>query len=109
MAGEAAEPFVYRDKGTMATIGRHAAVAELPPGLKLKGFLAWQAWAWLHLLLLVGFRNRLNVWVNWVWNYFTYDRSARLILDRDGADAAALARAGSSAGRGVEGELLNTK
>ena len=66
----------------MATIGRDAAVAELPGGLTLTGRAAWQAWAWLHLLLLVGFRNRANVWVNWVYNYFTYDRSARLIMDR---------------------------
>jgi NADH dehydrogenase len=75
-----AEPFRYVDRGQMATIGRGAAVAELPGGVRLTGFAAWQAWAWLHLLLLVGFRNRANVWVNWVYNYFTYDRSARLIL-----------------------------
>ena len=82
--GEAPDPapFRYLDKGNMATIGRGAAVAELPGGVELTGWLAWQAWAWLHLALLVGFRNRANVYVNWVYNYFTYDRSARLILDR---------------------------
>ena len=76
-------PFRYVDKGTMATIGRGAAVAEVPGGIKLTGFVAWQAWAWLHLALLVGFRNRANVYVNWVYNYLTYDRSARLVLDRE--------------------------
>jgi NADH dehydrogenase len=77
------EPFRYRDKGTMATIGRGAAVAQLPGGRRLRGWLAWQAWVWLHLFLLVGFRNRLNVFVNWAWNYVTYDRSARLVVDRE--------------------------
>lgn len=83
--GEAPDggPFRYVNKGTMATIGRGAAVAEVPGGIKLTGFVAWQAWAWVHLALLVGFRNRANVYVNWVYNYFTYDRSARLVLDRD--------------------------
>lgn len=54
-----------------------------PVEVTLTGFLAWQAWAWLHLALLVGFRNRANVYVNWVYNYFTYDRAARLIVDRE--------------------------
>lgn len=92
--GEAPDdrPFRYLDKGTMATIGRGAAVAEVPGGVKLTGFVAWQAWAWLHLALLVGFRNRANVYVNWVYNYLTYDRSARLVLDRDRV-AGLLARA----------------
>ena len=73
------EPFRYRDKGFMATIGRGAAVAELPGGARLRGRLAWHAWLWLHLILLVGFRNRANVLVNWAWNYLTHDRAARLI------------------------------
>ncbi len=75
------EPFVYRHRGSMATIGRHAAVAELPGPIRSKGFIAWSMWLFLHLIELIGFRNRLNVLVNWAWNYFTYDRSARLILD----------------------------
>ncbi|GAB5518402.1 MAG: NAD(P)/FAD-dependent oxidoreductase [Rhodothermales bacterium] len=78
-----AEPFHYLDKGTMATIGRNAAVAELRGGLKAKGFIAWLMWLALHLFMLIGFRNRLNVLINWGWNYLTYDRSARLILDVD--------------------------
>ena len=82
LRGEPPTPFRYLDKGSMATIGRHAAVAELPFGLRFSGFPAWVAWLFLHLLLLVGFRNRLNVLLNWTWNYVTYDRGARLILDQ---------------------------
>ena len=72
--------FTYHDKGTMATIGRRAAVAELPRGLKLTGALAWMAWLVLHLVYLLGVRNRVSVMVNWAWNYFTWDRGPRLIL-----------------------------
>ncbi len=72
--------FRYRDPGSMATIGRNAAVAEFPIGIRTTGFIAWVMWLVLHLVELIGFRNRLNVLVNWVWNYVTYDRSARLIL-----------------------------
>ncbi len=81
MTGAPPERFRYRDKGIMATIGRHAAVAELGRGLRTQGFLAWVMWLFLHLVMLIGFRNRLNVLVNWAWNYFTYDRGARLILE----------------------------
>ncbi len=76
-------PFRYRDKGTMATIGRRAAVAELPGGIRLRGGLAWLAWLGLHLVFLVGKRNRASVLLNWAWNYFTWDRGPRLILDRE--------------------------
>jgi NADH dehydrogenase len=72
--------FRYHDKGTMATIGRRAAVAELPRGLKLTGPIAWLAWLGLHLVYLLGVRNRVSVFVNWAWNYFTWDRGPRLIL-----------------------------
>lgn len=71
-------PFRYRDKGTMATIGRNAAVALLL-GLKLKGFVAWVAWLTVHLWYTVGFRNRLAVFVWWGWNYIRKDRPIRLI------------------------------
>lgn len=74
------EPFRYRDKGTMATIGRSRAVAELPGGLHLRGFLAWLAWLGLHLVMLAGFRNRISVFANWAWNWITYDRGPRLIF-----------------------------
>ncbi len=74
--------FSYLDPGIMATIGRNAAVVEFPVGgLRFRGFIAWLMWLFLHLMYLVGFRNRLNVFVNWLWNYFTFDRSARLIFD----------------------------
>ena len=72
--------FHYFDKGTMATIGRRAAVAELPKGIKLTGPIAWLAWLGLHLIYLLGVRNRVSVFVNWAWNYLTWDRGPRLIL-----------------------------
>lgn len=78
--GDEPGPFVYRDKGSMATIGRHAAVAELPNGWRLGGPLGWAAWLGLHLLMLIGFRNRANVLVNWTWNYLTYDRGSRVVV-----------------------------
>lgn len=79
--GEAPESFEYRDYGQMATIGRNAAVAEFAGGLSFKGLFAWLVWVVLHIAKLVGFRNRLSAFVDWVYNYFTYSRSARLILD----------------------------
>lgn len=82
--GVPTEEFRYVDRGSMATIGRHAAVAQLPGGVHLRGTVGWVAWLLLHLVMLVGFRNRLNVLVNWAWGYLTYDRASRLILD--GAD-----------------------
>lgn len=84
LAGRDPEPFRYFDKGTMATIGRHDAVAQLPGGIRFSGPLGWVAWLVLHLVMLIGFRNRMNVMVNWAWNYLTYDRASRLIV---GADA----------------------
>jgi NADH dehydrogenase len=75
-------PFHYHDRGNMATIGRRRAVAWIYNKIQLRGFLAWLAWLGLHLITLLGFRNRLNVFVNWVWNYFTYDRSVRIILEQ---------------------------
>lgn len=80
LAGKPGKPFVYVDRGIMATIGRNAAVAELRGGIRTRGFIAWVMWLVLHLMQLVGFRNKLQVLINWAWNYVTYDRSARLIL-----------------------------
>ena len=74
--------FEYRDRGSMATIGRSRAVAWLYNKIPISGFLAWVAWLSLHLVTLIGFRNRLNVLVNWFWNYLTYDRSVRIILEK---------------------------
>lgn len=72
-------PFRYLDKGSMATIGRSAAVAKLGP-LEFGGFPAWLAWMFIHLLFLVGFRNKLAVLLQWVYAYFAYKRGARVIL-----------------------------
>jgi NADH dehydrogenase len=77
--GRPGSPFRYRDKGSMAAIGRQDAVVELPGGIRLSGPIAWLAWLGLHLVELVGFRNRANVLVNWAWNYLTYDRGSRLV------------------------------
>lgn len=79
-AGRRLRRFRYRDRGTMATIGRHAAVADLPLGIHLTATSAWLAWLLLHIMFLIGFRNRLSVFLNWAWNYVTYDRGPRLIL-----------------------------
>ncbi len=78
--GRQTEAFSYSDKGTMATIGRGAAVAELPPGMRLRGRVAWLAWLGAHLLFLIGYRNRAAVLLNWIYNYVTYDRASRLIV-----------------------------
>ncbi|HEY5424373.1 MAG TPA: NAD(P)/FAD-dependent oxidoreductase [Ilumatobacteraceae bacterium] len=82
LAGRPTSPFHYRDKGSMATIGRNQAVVEFPNGLRFHGFIGWLMWLGLHLIELMGFRNRANVFVNWAWNYLTYDRGSRLLLDR---------------------------
>ena len=78
---EAPESFTYTDPGIMATIGRSAAVAQLGGGVKLKGFVAWAMWAFVHIYKLVGFRNRFDVFLSWVYNYVTYNFSARIIMD----------------------------
>ena len=72
--------FRYVDKGIMATIGRRSAVAELPLGIRFGGTLGWLSWLGLHLVFLIGFRNRVVVLVNWAWNYFKWDRGNRVIL-----------------------------
>lgn len=72
-------PFVYNDKGTMATVGRNRAVVELPH-LRLNGRPAWLVWMGVHLMSLLGMRNKITVFVTWVWAYFTYSSSVRLLL-----------------------------
>jgi NADH dehydrogenase len=72
-------PFVYRNFGTMATIGRNRAVVD-SKFLKCQGMLAWMIWLFVHLMALVGFRNRVIVFINWAWNYVTYDRGLRVIM-----------------------------
>ena len=77
--GKAMKPFKYNDLGSMATIGRNKAVAELS-GLKFKGWFAWMMWLFVHLRSILGIRNKLIVLLNWLWNYLTYDYSLRLII-----------------------------
>ena len=79
LRGRARRPFRYRDKGSLATIGRARAVADLGPRLRFSGFLAWVAWMGIHVLFLVGFRNRAFVVLSWAWSYLTFRRGARLI------------------------------
>ncbi len=78
LADEPLEPFRYRDPGSMATIGRNAAVVRLGP-MQLTGFPAWLIWLVVHIAFLIGFRNRLLVLINWSWDYFFFDRAVRLI------------------------------
>ncbi|HEY1585379.1 MAG TPA: NAD(P)/FAD-dependent oxidoreductase [Polyangia bacterium] len=72
-------PFEYLDKGSLATIGRKKAVADLPGHVRLSGFLAWLAWLFIHIVFLIGFRNRILVIVEWAWQYITFRRGSRLI------------------------------
>lgn len=78
---KAQKPFRYLNKGSMATVGRAKAVAQYKE-IKASGFFAWILWCTVHILLLVGFRNRWRVFSEWVWNYFTFKRSVQLITDR---------------------------
>ncbi len=73
--------FEYKDKGSMATVGRHLAVVDMPkPKMHFKGLLAWMIWMGLHLMLILGVKNRFFVFSNWLYNYFTYDQNLRLIF-----------------------------
>jgi len=71
-------PFQYRDKGSMATISKNKAVVELHR-FKFQGLFAWFVWTFVHLMSIVGFRNRVIVLIDWIWNYFSYDRALRII------------------------------
>ncbi len=72
--------FSYTDKGSLATVGRNLAVADLP-FLHFQGFIAWVLWLFVHLMAIVGVKNRLFVFINWAWSYFTYDQSLRLLIN----------------------------
>ena len=74
--------FRYRDRGSLATIGRAAAIAQIA-SFELSGYLAWLAWLFIHIFFLIGFRNRIVVMINWAWAYLTYERGARLITGRE--------------------------
>jgi NADH dehydrogenase len=77
--GKPMQPFAYKDLGSMATVGRNFAVVELP-FYKFQGFRAWMFWMLVHLMSIVGVKNRLLIFINWVWNYISYDQSLRLII-----------------------------
>jgi len=73
------KPFHYKDRGSLATIGKNLAVADLP-GMKMQGFFAWILWLFVHLMAIVGVKNRFFILINWVWNYFTSDQSLRVLI-----------------------------
>ncbi len=85
LEGRPSQPFRYHDKGIMATIGRRAAIAELPNGRMIRGTLGWLAWLALHLVYLIGFRNRVTVLVNWSWRYLSWASGPRIIIGDDPA------------------------
>lgn len=74
------KPFKYFDKGSLATVGRGKAVADLPGNLHFGGRIAWYIWLFVHISFLISFRNKMLVFANWVWNYFTFDKANRLII-----------------------------
>jgi len=81
LRGEATTQFIFHDKGNMAIVGRGSAIADLG-WIRFAGPLAWLAWLFLHIFMLIGFRNRLVVMLEWAVAYFTFQRSVRLITDR---------------------------
>lgn len=87
LRGTRVAAFAYRDYGNLATIGRLAAVVDLR-GFKISGAIAWMFWLLAHVFFLIGFRNRLVVMLNWAWSYWTYQRSARIILGTDRGEGA---------------------
>jgi NADH dehydrogenase len=82
LAGQPTQPFAYRNLGNLATIGRNSAVADMP-GWKFKGYAAWLFWLFVHVMNLIGFRNRLSVMTQWAFSYFTFQRAVRLITGDD--------------------------
>jgi len=83
---EQPEPFKYFDKGSMATVGRNLAVVDIGK-IRFQGIFAWFVWMFVHLMSLVGFRNKVVTFVNWVWSYFSYDRGTRLIIRKFSRDS----------------------
>jgi NADH dehydrogenase len=83
IAGKPLTAFHYFDKGTMATIGRNKAVVDMKGGVRFQGAFAWYVWMFVHLMSLVGFRNKVFTFLSWMWNYFSFDRSNRLIIGRN--------------------------
>lgn len=83
MRGEAYTRFIYKDRGSMATVGRNRAVATIG-GMEFTGFVAWLLWAIVHILQLISFRNRLFVFFQWAWDYIGYNRNSRILMDHTG-------------------------
>jgi NADH dehydrogenase len=79
LQNKALKPFTYKNLGSLATVGRNLAVADLPFA-KFQGLFAWFVWMFVHLMSIVGIKNRLFIFINWAWNYLTYDQSLRLII-----------------------------
>jgi NADH dehydrogenase len=77
--GKNPQPFHYRDLGSMATIGRHKAVVDLP-FWRFQGVFAWFVWLFVHLFSILGGKNKVFIFLNWVWNYVSYDQSLRLVI-----------------------------
>ena len=73
------QPFSYRDLGSMATVGRNKAFVDLP-GFHFKGFLAWAFWLFVHLMAILGVKNKLMIFLEWMWSYITFDQSLRLVI-----------------------------
>lgn len=101
--GKSTRPFVYRDKGTMATIGKHLAIAQIGR-LKLTGYVAWVIWLFIHVVSITGFKNRVTVFLEWTWSYLFSRRGARLITHRDwrsvsGSSPALIAEHGAGGAR----------
>jgi NADH dehydrogenase len=88
MKGQPTTPFQYKDPGTMATIGRSAAVAEIK-GLQLTGFFAWLVWLFVHLMNIVDFENRVVIFVRWAWAYLSWKRGARVVVGSEQQEQAA--------------------
>jgi NADH dehydrogenase len=83
VAGKPLKKFVYTDKGSLATIGRNKAVADVKffnKEFKTQGLFAWFIWLFVHLFSIIGFKNRLLVFINWIWNYLSYDAVMRVII-----------------------------
>jgi NADH dehydrogenase len=80
------KPFRYNDQGSMATVGRNKAVVDLnvfKGQFRTQGLIAWFLWMFIHLISLIGFRNKFFVFFSWIWSYFSYDKSNRLIISRN--------------------------
>jgi NADH:ubiquinone reductase (H+-translocating) len=79
------KPFRYKDMGSMATVGRNKAVVDLK-AFKFQGLFAWYVWMFIHLISIIGFKNKVLTLMSWIWNYFSYDKSNRLIIGRPKED-----------------------